>query len=92
MSDKYVTVEDFENYKKHVETIMKKKESSSKETKEVKPRQPNAYALFLKDTLPKVRTQHPELTKNDHFKKVAELWKEKNKDKDNKDHKEQSSK
>jgi hypothetical protein len=87
MSDKYVTVEDFENYKKHVETIMKPKKESSKETKEVKPRLPNAYALFLKDTLPKVRAENKELSKNDHFKKVAELWKEHKEHKD-RDHKE----
>lgn len=87
MSDKYVTVEDFENYKKHVETVMKSKKIPSKE---VKPRLPNAYALFLKDTLPKVRAEHKELSKNEYFKKVGDLWKE-HKEKE-KDHKDQVSK
>lgn len=89
MSDKYVTVEDFENYKKHVENVMKSKKEPSKDAKEVKetkPRLPNAYALFLKDTLPKVRAEYKELSKNEHFKKVAELWKE------HKEHKEYVSK
>ncbi len=82
MSEKYVTVEDFENYKKHVDNIINKKEPVKAS------KQPNSYALYVKEMLPKIREKNPELSKNDLFKKIAESWKEK-KEKDHKDQKDQ---
>lgn len=49
----------------------KKKSSASGGAK----RPPSAYNIFMKEELPKVKAQNPELSHKDAFKKVAESWK-----------------
>lgn len=76
---KFVTLEEFENYKKIVENMIKPKKDS---VKEIKYKQPNAYALFLKEMSPKLKSENPNLTQKELFKKVAELWNEQKKSKE----------
>lgn len=39
-----------------------------------KPRQPTAYNLFLKDTLPRLKDSHPHLSNKERMTLASEMW------------------
>ena len=69
MSDKFVTVKEFEEYKKSME-----KKEEPKEKKEKVPRAPNSYNLFMKEKIAEMKQVDSKILNKDAFKKGAELW------------------
>jgi hypothetical protein len=53
----------------------KKSKDSDEEPK--KKREPTAYNLFVKEHMPLVKEEFPELSRQDLMKKVGEIWREK---------------
>ena len=53
----------------------KKSKDSDEEPK--KKREPTAYNLFVKEHMPLVKQEFPELFRQDLMKKVGEIWREK---------------
>ena len=75
MSDNaYVTKEEFESYKKEA-----KKEFGKK--KEKKTRAPNAYNLFMKDEVARLKGEKPGLSNQEAFKMGAANWKKQKEEK-----------
>ena len=62
-----------------------KKKKAKKETDEdeepKKKREPTAYNLFVKEKMPIVKNDYPELSRQDLMKKVGELWKKQKEEK-----------
>lgn len=73
MTDKFLTIEDFEAYKKTMEEKLEKA-SKVKKNKEIVPRTPTEYQMFVKNNLPKIKAETPNITQTDAIRKVAELW------------------
>ena len=57
----------------------KKSKDSDEEHK--KKREPTAYNLFVKEHMPLVKEEFPELSSQDLMKKVGEIWREKKEEK-----------
>jgi hypothetical protein len=77
MADKFVRLEDFEAYKKMMNEKLEKSSKQKKvrdPTREIIPRQPNEYQMFMKNNLPKIRAETPGISPTDAIRKVAELW------------------
>jgi len=53
----------------------KKGEPKKKKKKKKKKREPTAYNLFVKEKMPIIKEEFPELSRQDLMKKVGELWK-----------------
>ncbi len=83
MSETYVTMKEFEEYKKTMESSGKKGskvEKTPKVEKEVKesvPRKQTAYQLFIKEQHPGFKQLHPEMKSNELMAGLAKLWNEK---------------
>ena len=78
MAEKYVTVDEFEQFKKMMEEKFSesKEEPKEEKVKKVKaPKPPSKYNLFMKEKFEELKAQHPEMTAKDMMKKVGELWK-----------------
>jgi hypothetical protein len=78
MSNKYVTLEEFKNYKKEIEELMNSSKKDVNNVIEPKTRKPNNYALYVKQMIPVIKEKYPDISKTDIFKKIAEEWKIKN--------------
>ncbi len=70
MSDSFVTQSEFEAYKKEA-----KKEFGKK--KEKKTRAPNAYNIFMKDEVARLKGEKPGLSNQEAFKMGAANWNKK---------------
>lgn len=66
---KYVTKEEFDEYKKSLERKIKKANAPPRP-----PREPNEYNKFMKDQMVKVKKDNPGITNTEAFKKCAEDW------------------
>ena len=66
-------------YNSQVNNKKKPKEKKEKEEKEEggekKKREPTAYNLFVKEKMPLVKEEFPDLTRQDLMRKVGEMWK-----------------
>ena len=66
-------------YNSQVNNKKKPKEKKEKQEKEEggekKKREPTAYNLFVKEKLPLVKEEFPDLTRQDLMRKVGEMWK-----------------
>jgi hypothetical protein len=60
----------------------KKKKKAKKEEggEEKKKRAPSAYNLYVRDTMPVVKEDNPEMSRQDLMREVGRMWKEKNRD------------
>ena len=61
--------------KKFAEPKKKTKQNGDDDTKPKKKREPTAYNLFVKEKMPILKEEFPELSRQDLMKKVGELWK-----------------
>ena len=57
--------------------VRKTKKVKKEEGEEKKKREPTAYNLFVKDTMPVVREENPEMSRHDLMREVGRMWKEK---------------
>ena len=53
----------------------KAKKGSNEDAEPKKKREPTAYNLFVKEKMPIIKEEFPELSRQDLMKKVGELWK-----------------
>jgi hypothetical protein len=75
---KFITHAEFEAYKKELEKKFGQK-------KEKKTRAPNAYNLFMKDEVAKLKAKDPSLKNQDAFKQSAANWSKEHKKDSKKD-------
>jgi hypothetical protein len=68
-----------------------KKKRAKKEDggEEKKKRAPSAYNLYVRDTMPVVKEDNPEMSRQDLMREVGRMWKEKNRDDKEEDVKEE---
>jgi hypothetical protein len=55
----------------------RRRKVKKEEGEEKKKREPTAYNLFVKDTMPVVREENPEMSRHDLMREVGRMWKEK---------------
>jgi hypothetical protein len=58
----------------------KKKAKKEEGGEEKKKRAPSAYNLYVRDTMPVVKEDNPEMSRQDLMREVGRMWKEKNRD------------
>lgn len=75
MSDKFVTVKEFETYKKEAD-----KKFNNVLKKEKKTRAPNAYNDFMREEVAKLKLADPTVTNQTAFKLGAVAWNKKKAD------------
>jgi hypothetical protein len=69
MSDQFVTLKDFENYKKEAD-----KKFGGKVKKVKGTREPNAYNIFMKEKVKELKSENSALTNQEAFKFGAQAW------------------
>jgi len=69
MTEKYVTTEEFEKYKKGIEKKIKRESGPPRP-----PREPNAYNLYMKDKIAELKKTDPTITNKEAFIKGASAW------------------
>jgi hypothetical protein len=67
----------------------KKKAKKEEGGEEKKKRAPSAYNLYVRDTMPVVKEDNPEMSRQDLMREVGRMWKEKNRDDKEEDVKEE---
>ena len=70
----------FNDLKKEGNPVKKTKKSKKEEEedgKEKKKREPTAYNLFVKEMMPTIKEEFPDLSRQDLMRKVGEMWKAK---------------
>jgi hypothetical protein len=71
--------------KKSVKTVDKEPKKKAKKTNSdeepKKKREPTLYNLFVKEQMPIIKEEFPELSRQDLMKKVGEIWKAKKEEK-----------
>jgi len=70
MSEKFVTVKEFEEYKKFIQSNM----GNTKKVKSTRP--PTEYNIFVGEHIGIIKKDNPKFTQVDAMKKCAELWNE----------------
>ena len=61
----------------------KKNKDSDEETEPKKKREPTKYNLFVKEQMPLIKEEFPDLNRQDLMRKVGEMWKNTKKDESN---------
>ena len=69
-----------EVFKEIREGEKKKKAKKEEGGEEKKKRAPSAYNLYVRDTMPVVKEDNPEMSRQDLMREVGRMWKEKNRD------------
>ena len=57
--------------------VRKTKKVKTEEGEEKKKREPTAYNLFVKETMPVVKEENPVMSRQDLMREVGRMWKEK---------------
>jgi len=78
-----------EVFKEIREGEKKKKAKKEEGGEEKKKRAPSAYNLYVRDTMPVVKEDNPEMSRQDLMREVGRMWKEKNRDDKEEDVKEE---
>lgn len=76
MSDKYVTKEEFDEYKKSLEKKIKKANAPPRA-----PREPNEYNKFMKEQIVKIKEENPGIKNTAAFAEGAKQWNKKKEEK-----------
>ena len=72
LTEVFKEIREGEKGEKKVRKKVKKEEGEEK-----KKREPTAYNLFVKETMPVVKEENPEMSRQDLMREVGRLWKEK---------------
>ena len=72
LTEVFKEIREAEKGEKKVRKKVKKEEGEEK-----KKREPTAYNLFVKETMPVVKEENPEMSRQDLMREVGRMWKEK---------------
>ena len=61
----------------------KKNKDSDEETEPKKKREPTKYNIFVKEQMPLIKEEFPDLNRQDLMRKIGEMWKNTKKDESN---------
>ena len=67
----------FNDLKNEGKPAKKEKKPKKEDGEEKKKREPTAYNLFVKEKMPLLKEEFPDLSRQDLMKKVGEIWKAK---------------